>query len=180
MRRHRHFEHFRERDAVSPHVDTLRDPLARELAGGEQRAPPVIRQRERDALDIATGGLPIGEPVYHALVQAPLVAPEVRFRDPELLPQALDYAQSRPPQSDRRAYHPAGAKRPPVDVHGLPADYVVAPARNEKASQAFKRPDAYLPCIARKTRREVMFAKRKAGKGYKVRKRRNWLSDIPC
>lgn len=44
----------------------------------------------------------------------------------------------------------------------------------------FLNPSSALPCIARVVRREVMFATKKAGKGYKVRHRRNWSSGIPC
>lgn len=44
----------------------------------------------------------------------------------------------------------------------------------------FARPSAVLPCIQRVVRREVMFAKQHAGKGYHTKKRRNWSSGVPC
>lgn len=37
-----------------------------------------------------------------------------------------------------------------------------------------------LPCVERSVRREVMFAKKKAGKGYRVRHRRHPFSEIWC
>lgn len=44
----------------------------------------------------------------------------------------------------------------------------------------FKNPASVLPCVERLVRREVLFANKKAGKGYHTRKRRTWSSGIPC
>lgn len=47
-------------------------------------------------------------------------------------------------------------------------------------AQKFKNPTGVLPCIERASRRAVMFALGKAGKGYRVKHRRNQNSGIPC
>lgn len=44
----------------------------------------------------------------------------------------------------------------------------------------FVNPWKALPCIQRSVRREVMFAQQHAGKGYRVRHRRNINSGVPC
>lgn len=46
---------------------------------------------------------------------------------------------------------------------------------------AFANPERVVTCIKRKTRRQVMFAMRKTGKGAQRRRRhRNWRSNISC
>lgn len=50
----------------------------------------------------------------------------------------------------------------------------------ESWTRSFLNPSAVLPCIQRSIRREVMFAKKHAGKGYRVKHRRTWSSGIPC
>lgn len=44
----------------------------------------------------------------------------------------------------------------------------------------FKHAQSVVPCIERWVRREVMFAKKKAGRGYKVKHRQRWHSGVPC
>lgn len=44
----------------------------------------------------------------------------------------------------------------------------------------FVNPNAVVPCIQRHVRREIMFAKKKAGRGYRVKHRRNAFSGVPC
>lgn len=50
----------------------------------------------------------------------------------------------------------------------------------ESWTRSFLDRSRVLPCIQRSVRREVMFAKKYAGKGYRVRHRRSWASGIPC
>jgi hypothetical protein len=47
-------------------------------------------------------------------------------------------------------------------------------------ARAFHSPQIVPPCIDRLIRREVMFAKRHAGKAHRGRRRRNPLSQIRC
>lgn len=51
---------------------------------------------------------------------------------------------------------------------------------DEVTRRVFRNPLLSLPCIGRSVRREVMFAKRHAGKGHKVRHRRSVFSHIGC
>lgn len=44
----------------------------------------------------------------------------------------------------------------------------------------FKLARQVQPCIQRHAQREVMFAKKYAGKGYHTKKRRTWATGIPC
>lgn len=73
--------------------------------------------------------------------------------------------------SDRRRYHPAGQNAWPSNVFGAAALL--------KKTTPPKFVTSALPCVDRKVRREVMFAKKKAGRSYK-KKRRTWRSNIHC
>lgn len=44
----------------------------------------------------------------------------------------------------------------------------------------FALPERVMRCVQRKERREVLFAKRKTGKGARSPKRRNYWSAISC
>lgn len=76
---------------------------------------------------------------------------------------------------DKRRYNPTG-KAFASTVHGYRATFRPL----DSWLPAFANPSQVIPCIQRKMRREVMFAKDRAGKGYRSRKRRTWSSGVPC
>lgn len=92
----------------------------------------------------------------------------------EIVRRQRGQEHGRPSNTDRRAYHP---ERGYVgsDVYGKPARVEMG-VRGKPAYVSL----AAFPCVQRSIRREVMFAKRKAGKGYKKRKRRTDNSDTEC
>lgn len=87
--------------------------------------------------------------------------------------------RSRPSGSDRRLYHPDGDSAPAVDVVGRVAGMASA-SWASSAARVFVNPSSVIPCIQRAVRREVMFAFKKAGHGHHKKKRRNWMSEVPC
>lgn len=93
---------------------------------------------------------------------------------------------------DRRQFHPDGVFQSPK-VLFPPRSRVVARARQGPKAQnpvrgglvrfpslSFSVPNKVLICVRRKQRKEVLFAKRKAGRGGQKRPRRNWYSEISC
>lgn len=82
---------------------------------------------------------------------------------------------------DRRTFHPERDFRQPMDTTAEPAGY-----RRQKSYSTrqhlvrFDAPEKALVCVRRKTRREVIFAKRKHRKGAGSRRHRNYLSNIRC
>lgn len=105
----------------------------------------------------------------------------------------LTEALSSPMLDDRRTYHPLGPQRPAVYSSGPQSDITlrdksyggrprVPMSSGTKAAQVFGSPDATTICIRRHRRKEVLFAKRQAGRrGRKQRpRRRNWHSNIGC
>lgn len=107
---------------------------------------------------------------------------------------------------DLRTYHPGGPYRSartfmarPVQVTRLRNDYT--PIRSPRVVQssvrygrqlqtkapvfarerlAFEMPKSVLVCARREMRREVLFAKRKTGRGAYTKKRRNQWSNVKC
>jgi hypothetical protein len=70
-----------------------------------------------------------------------------------------------------RAVSVSGSSRPAVGnrrISSLPAQV------------AFSQPKQVSVCIRRKTRREVLFAKQRTGRGAKSRRTRNQWSDVKC
>lgn len=85
---------------------------------------------------------------------------------------------------DRRTYHPLDAFRPAMDIGGTQTTQRVVKKsfkRQLPFGLSFGVPETTAICVRRKTRKEVLFAKRKTGKG-KSRRRptRNWFSKIGC
>lgn len=74
--------------------------------------------------------------------------------------------------SDRRRFHPAGQNAWPSNVFGAAALL--------KKTTPSKFETSALPCVDRQIRRQVMFAKKKAGTAYYKKKRRTWRSNIHC
>lgn len=95
---------------------------------------------------------------------------------------------------DRRQWHPEEPFEPARSARSLSDSFVVAdPVRPTKRQAPgrplsisadvfrFKVPDNVAVCIRRKERREVLFAKRKTGKGSRKRfRRRNYYTEVSC
>lgn len=77
---------------------------------------------------------------------------------------------------DRRRFNPSGRNAWPSNLYGASAQVFT----NARSSPAVRFALNALPCVDRLTRREVLFAKKKAGRGYRKPKRRSWRSLIPC
>lgn len=103
------------------------------------------------------------------------------------------------PVEDRRVHHPDGVNRPALTTGGRPAPVTVvnrprsktaprvqknrfgsAVASQTKGVLTFAAPDQTAVCIRRGRRKEVLFAKGKAGRGRMRPGRRTWLSKIGC
>lgn len=80
-----------------------------------------------------------------------------------------------PVGGDTRRYSPAGAFAPRT-IHGTIATLRLGSGLLPR----FHLPTQVIPCIRRKVRREVMFARKSAGRGYRVKHRRTWSSGVPC
>lgn len=86
------------------------------------------------------------------------------------------------PVEDLRRYHPEGKPRSLVDIagrkHGLKSARRTDPF--DAFRIAFQRPERLLVCIRRHVRKEVMFAKKHAGKSGQRKPRRTYYSSISC
>lgn len=133
-----------------------------------------------------------------------------RTPSPKTLLSPLLFADVSPPPSrprmslqpveDRRVHHPEGANRPALTTGGRPAPVTVVnrPRKKKRANRAqinrfgpevvsqtkgvltFAAPDQTVVCIRRGRRKEVLFAKGKAGRRRMRPGRRTWLSKIGC
>lgn len=124
-----------------------------------------------------------------------------RSEDPSVFPTAISIRSLAPlvrdslfdrldfrPVEDRRTYHPLAAARPARIVTGHPVRrHVVRPAVKYRSPFfpssriRFAVPKRTLICIRRKTRREVLHALSKVGRGRgSGRKRRNYHSEVTC
>lgn len=89
---------------------------------------------------------------------------------------------------DLRSFHPAGPSRPLFTFRPNAARVVAkapAPSRSGRMrfshpGLSFAAPDSVLVCVRRSRRKEVLFAKNKAGKRGQKRPRRNYWSSISC
>lgn len=84
---------------------------------------------------------------------------------------------------DRRSFHPLGDFRPALTFSRKEFSRVsdAATPLSKVPRFRFSRPDKVLVCVRRGVRREVIFAKRKAGKGSRSnRRRRNYYSEVSC
>jgi hypothetical protein len=80
------------------------------------------------------------------------------------------------PGGDKRRYNPTG-KDFAARTSGVVASLVLP---SHAWQQVFRNPGSVIPCIQRDIRRQVMFASRTAGIGYRKKKRRTWSSGVPC
>lgn len=87
---------------------------------------------------------------------------------------------------DRRLFNPLGDYRPPLSTVGTRVSLTPAiPKASPKRSTvpvgiAFSQPEEVNICRRRKTRREVIFAKKLQRKGASGSRRRNMWSDVSC
>lgn len=131
----------------------------------------------RDTFDIANRRLP----TRNSRFDDP--RPKVKFRDFDL--RDIE---------DRRRWHPEGLKKPAKQFNRTRPQLQVVQGRPSTAprfegfggplksvsSFAFTEPKAVLTCVRRKQRKEVMFAKRKAGKAGQKKPKFNALSKVRC
>jgi len=83
----------------------------------------------------------------------------------------------KPAGSDRRQFNPSGSDFASTIYGGFAQ---IGKKPRISGLPAFMNSWSVIPCIERIVRREVMFARHKAGKGYHSRKRRTWASGVPC
>lgn len=91
---------------------------------------------------------------------------------------------------DRRVFHPLGPFRPAVSRSGRRASVTGSVKLDQRAkSRAFKNlssvikfqiPQSVMICVRRKSRRQVLFARKKTRAGSRGSKSRNWFSSISC
>lgn len=89
---------------------------------------------------------------------------------------------------DHRSFHPEGPFRAPLSLLGRPRPRIIAPQLPMRSGKrprlyqlAFQAPDDVIVCVRRKRRKEVLFAKNKAGKsGQQRKRRRTYFSSISC
>lgn len=103
---------------------------------------------------------------------------------PRLSLTALDQARALVRSiEDRRTWHPAGPIRPAGAVSRGSRRIVQGksvPGFFPPNNLRFSVPRDVAMCVRRKSRREVMFAKRKTRKGAGASRRRSWFSKIGC
>lgn len=113
---------------------------------------------------------------------------EADFSDPRLRARYRELRRSqggqknvKPTGSDKRHYDPTG-KDYASTIYGTvaPVTSVVHALNPGTWVQSFVAPLKTMPCVQRMVRREVMFARGSAGRGYHAPKRRSWASGIPC
>lgn len=142
----------------------------------------MARKRRRDHSSIAN--------THRLLPSRGVTSPVVTFRTPV---------------DDRRLFHPEAADRPPLSFGSRIASVGLVeprapgrtwrspatrtpsvnkplrPSSQTKAKIGFVGPRSVVVCVKRKTRKEVLHAKKVAGrKGFKRKPRRTWLSNIRC
>lgn len=97
----------------------------------------------------------------------------------------IDQPRSRAPRrhltvvEDRRTYHPEGPNRDARSFSRFRSG-LTSLKYGPITRVAFKEASRVLACVRRKARKEVMFAKNKAGRAGQRKPRFNWLSKISC
>lgn len=115
---------------------------------------------------------------------------ESDFADPVLRERYRDLRRSKggqqkvePAGSDMRRFNPTGRDYAATTTGNLAR---LSGWTNIRAGLAdtwkpvFRSPSMVIPCIQRDIKRQVMFAKGFARKGYHSKKRRSWASEVPC
>lgn len=102
-----------------------------------------------------------------------LLRPLARFNAPSTVLRAYE---------DRRTWHPV-APRPARSFSG-PTRLQITPTNRHSAypspSIQFQAPERVLVCVRRHRRREVLFARNKAGRSGQRPPRRTWWSAVHC
>lgn len=112
------------------------------------------------------------------------------FQPPSANPRLLSDLVSSPvgpltEVEDRRTYHPLDTFRPVMEIGGTPS----GPRQVKRSFKRslpfglqFGKPEKTAICVRRNTRKEVLHAMRKTGKGGGPRRRprRNWHSSTSC
>lgn len=80
---------------------------------------------------------------------------------------------------DRRRYHPSGDRRSALNQNGR-QHTLKASGTLTHPRVGFEDAQRVLVCVRRKTRKEVLHARRKTGKTGQKRPRFNYLSSITC
>jgi len=91
-----------------------------------------------------------------------------------------DSRPSKPTGGDKRHFDPTGKDHAATFAGTLARTTGVSNLLSAGWNPHFLRQAQVIPCVQRMVRKEVMFAKQKAGHGYHTKKRRNFLSGIPC
>lgn len=132
-------------------------------------------KRSDDAFDISTDSEVLRDFIKKSsVIPGPLVTP--------LLPKPLTQLE------DRRAFHPERSGRPAGAVQRSNGRLVIPAAPSPKTHQrarlpvsvGFAVPEKVALCVRRRTRKEVLFAKRLTAKGARGNRRRNQWSDVKC
>lgn len=102
----------------------------------------------------------------------PLLTDFDTFGEPDLLANI----------QDNRLYHPLDPWTAPLAVPGRPARIQTDRYRfNSVPHESFAAPGSTLVCVRRQRRREVLFARRRTGKGGRARRRHfNFNSWVKC
>lgn len=149
----------------------------RSLRSAERDYLNDIRPVERDTSAISRSPLDLSPPsLGPVLLRGPRIAPRPDFFETA---QPLDDFSLREIQ-DGRVFHPDPV---PMSIGGSRARVAVGPSVGPAPkSKGVYHFDNYMPaitCVRRKQRREVLFAKRRAGGGHR-RPRRGPLSNVEC
>lgn len=130
--------------------------------------------KNRDTFDIATDS-----EVVRNFIKKQTLTPRLHLAPPTF--------KTHQPMEDRRAFHPDGKTKRPIDaVPRSAARLKVAPASVRQnplklpGRVAFTAPNGVAVCVRRKNRREVLFALNRTKKGAGSPKRRNSWSDVKC
>lgn len=120
---------------------------------------------QRDTFDLSLDDPALLDPIQSVLIPEPSLAPLVEI-------------------TDGRTWSPPGySQTAPMSVSGAPVGFQKKlppsglPAPNK---QSFADARQAVVCVRRKQRREVLFAKRRTGRGARSRKRFNQWSDVGC
>lgn len=164
------------------------------LAGRARVAPGVATERYREALKNSQSVAQriVNEPQVRVQKAASIAAALKKFRESDFADEASrkmyrrlrqaqqDQQNVRPSGSDKRRYDPTGRDWS-ATTYGTAARVAGVGHRLLTGwTPMFLNPAQVFPCIQRKVQREVMFATKKAGRGYHTRKRRTWSSGVPC
>lgn len=120
----------------------------------------------------------------HSGRDASAIARGAQLLDVMAVPRLSDLTPILPQIEDRRAYNPTRSTARPGSVSRDAARLTLRQSRvksaQTKAPLSFANPDKVALCARRSIRREVLHAKRIAGRSGLKRPRRNYWSSISC